>query len=185
MLAGVVIKYSWGMSKTKFRPGVDDGIPSSMSMRTSFHSRAPRQSSRRSECVASPVVPVTHCRAYLELEEGEDVQWKEMIERMKKKCQLHRNILDMKPGIIGRQLSNESRGRGSAWETISSAFMVPLEHQDIRYFACSVHLCPIEDASVLALRQTPKRSIPAYMPRDFAAWFDCLYTDAQEYQVRV
>ena len=36
-------------------------------------------------------------------EKGGDIESKEVIEKMKKLCKAHRNILDMEPGFIDKQ----------------------------------------------------------------------------------
>ena len=44
-----------------------------------------------------------HCRAYLALGKGGDIESKGMIEKMKKICKARRNILDMEPGFVDKQ----------------------------------------------------------------------------------
>jgi len=101
-LAGVGIEYSWGMSKQKFRREINDEVPkhlhrnmvASMCTDTILTVQRVRRFARRTR---------DYCRAYLALEKGGDIESKDMIEKMKKICKAHRNILDMEPGFIDKQ----------------------------------------------------------------------------------
>lgn len=48
-----------------------------------------------------------------------------MIQSVRRKCEAHRNILDMDPVLIEKQLQ-KGPGNGNTWQAISSAFMVLL-----------------------------------------------------------
>ena len=101
-LAGVGIEYSWGMSKQKFRREINDEVPkhlhrnmvASMCTDKILTVQRVRRFARRTR---------DYCRAYLALEKGGDIESKDMIEKMKKICKAHRNILDMEPGFIDKQ----------------------------------------------------------------------------------
>ena len=101
-LAGVGIEYSWGMSKQKFRREINDEVPkhlhrnmvASMCTETILTVQRVRRFARRTR---------DYCRAYPALEKGGDIESKDMIEKMKKICKAHRNILGMEPGFIDKQ----------------------------------------------------------------------------------
>ena len=102
-VAGVGIEYSWGMPKLKFRRELDDEIPkhlhqnivSSMCRETILTLRRVRRFARRTR---------DFCRAYLKLEmAGVAPDSKDCIEKMRKTCNAHRNIIDMEPSFIDRQ----------------------------------------------------------------------------------
>lgn len=42
---------------------------------------------------------------YLALEKGEEIQSKEIIERIDKKCRAYRNMLDIEPGFDEKRLA--------------------------------------------------------------------------------
>eukprot|EP00904_Undaria_pinnatifida_P002323 jgi/Undpi1/12091/HiC_scaffold_4.g01789.m1 len=52
---------------------------------------------------ASPGARETTAGRTLRLKKGGDIESKDMIEKIKKKCKAHRNILDMEPGYIDKQ----------------------------------------------------------------------------------
>ena len=101
-LAGVGIEYSWGMSKQKFRQEINDEIPkhlhrnmvASMCTKKILTAQRVRRFARRTR---------DYCRAYLVLEKGGDIESKDTIEKIKKACKAHRNILGMEPGFIDKQ----------------------------------------------------------------------------------
>ena len=103
-VAGVGIEYSWGMSKLKFRRELNDEIPrhlhqnivSSMCRETILTLPRIRRFARRTR---------DYCRAYLKLEnDAAGAESKDRIEKMRKTCKAHRNIIDMEPGFIDKQL---------------------------------------------------------------------------------
>lgn len=106
-LAGVGIEYSWGMSKLKFRRVFNDESPASlhrnilqsMSMESILTLGRVRRFARRSR---------DYARAYRALEKevarGDSViDGKAVIEKMRKLCKAHRNIVDMEPGFLDGQ----------------------------------------------------------------------------------
>ena len=102
-VAGVGIEYSWGMSKLKFRREINDEIPKNLHknivacMNTDTILTLPRirRFARRTR---------DYCRAYLKLEkDAKGADSKDTIEKMRKTCKAHRNIIDMEPGFIDTQ----------------------------------------------------------------------------------
>lgn len=102
-VAGVGIEYSWGMSKLKFRRELNDEIPkhlhqnivASMNRESILTLPRVRRFARRTR---------DYCRAYLRLQKvPEGAESKDSIERMRKTCKAHRNIIDMEPGFIDKQ----------------------------------------------------------------------------------
>lgn len=102
-VAGVGIEYSWGMSKLKFRRELNDEIPkhlhqnivASMCRKTILTLPRIRRFARRTR---------DFCRAYLKLEkDAAGADSKDRIEKMRKTCKAHRNIIDMEPGFIDKQ----------------------------------------------------------------------------------
>lgn len=106
-VAGVGIEYSWGMSKMKFRREINDENPkhlhanilASLCPDTILTLGRVRRFARRTR---------DFCRSYRSLANnpekgGACIDGKESIERMRKLCKAHRNIVDMEPGFIGRQ----------------------------------------------------------------------------------
>ena len=102
-VAGVGIEYSWGMSKLKLRRELNDEIPrhlhqnivSSMFRETILTLPRLRRFARRTR---------DYCRAYLKLEnDAAGAESKDRIEKMRKTCKAHRNIIDMEPGFIDKQ----------------------------------------------------------------------------------
>ena len=99
-VAGVGIEYSWGMSKLKFRREINDEVPknlhrnilASMCRETILTLSRIRRFARRTR---------DYCRAYLRLEKDADgTESRDSIEKMRKTCKAHRNIIDMEPGFI-------------------------------------------------------------------------------------
>ena len=114
-IAGVGIEFSWGMSKMKFRREINDEIPAhlhhnmvaSMCPRTILTLRRVRRFARRTR---------DYCRAYHALEKGGEIESKSMIEKMKKDCKAHRNILDMELSALSRvkyRVGKEAFDKGS------------------------------------------------------------------------
>ena len=102
-VAGVGIEYSWGMSKLKFRREINDENPKhlhdnivkSMCRGTILTLSRVRRFARRTR---------DYCRAYLRLEKVENgTESKDSIEKMRKTCKAHRNIIDMEPGFLDTQ----------------------------------------------------------------------------------
>lgn len=102
-VAGVGIEYSWGMSKLKFRRELNDEIPknlhknmmASMDRGTILTLPRIRRFARQTRDL---------CRAYLQLEKDAVApDSKDSIEKMRKTCKAHRNIIDMEPGFVDTQ----------------------------------------------------------------------------------
>ena len=105
-IAGVEIEYSWVMSKIKYRRELKDEVP-----------KYPHRNivaSMRPETILT-LLPVRRfarhardfkcCRGYLKLaKDGEEADSKGKIERMRKTSKAHRNIIDMEPGFLDKQL---------------------------------------------------------------------------------
>ena len=98
-VAGVGIEYSWGMSKMKFRHEINDEVPKN------FHgnivkSICPRNTERVRRFARRAR---EYCRSYRALDEMGNIDGKEIIEKMRKKQNAHRNIIDMEPGFLNTQ----------------------------------------------------------------------------------
>lgn len=102
-VAGVGIESSWGFSKQKFRRVYNDEVPEHLhaniakSMCTEKHLTIGRvrRFTRRTR---------DYCRAYRDLAlRGVVAKSKDMIEKMRNKQKVHRNIIDMEPGFLGAQ----------------------------------------------------------------------------------
>ena len=106
-VAGVGIEYSWGMSKSKFRREINDGVPkhlhanvvSSMCAKNILTLGRVRRFARRTRDFGRAYREI----AAIEVAGGTVPQGKEGIEKMRKKHKAHRNILDIEPGFIDRQ----------------------------------------------------------------------------------
>ena len=102
-VAGVGIKYSWGMSKLKFRREINDEVAKNL------HANMLRCFCRRTILTVARVRRLArrtrdYCRAYLELEKSPvGAESKDSTEKMRKACKAHRNIIDMEPGFIDTQ----------------------------------------------------------------------------------
>ena len=102
-VAGVGIEYSWGMSKLKFRREINDEVAKNL------HANILRCFCRKTILTLARVRRFArrtrdYCRAYLELEKSPGgAESKDSIEKMRKACKAHRNIIDMEPGFIDTQ----------------------------------------------------------------------------------
>ena len=102
-VAGVGIEYSWGMSKLKFRRGINDEVPknlhrnilASVCRETILTLSRIRRFARRTR---------DYCRAYLRLEkDAGGPESRDSIEKVRKTCKAHHNIIDMEPSVIDTQ----------------------------------------------------------------------------------
>ncbi|CAM9642953.1 unnamed protein product, partial [Sphacelaria rigidula] len=102
-VAGVGIEYSWGMSKLKFRRELNDEVPKNL------HQNILAFMCRKNILTLSRIRRFArrtrdYCRAYLKLEkDATGIESKDKIEKMRKTCKAHRNIIDMEPGFIDTQ----------------------------------------------------------------------------------
>ena len=102
-VAGVGIEYSWGMSKLQFRREINDEVPKnlhhnivvSMCRETILTLPRIRRFARRTR---------NYCQTHLELEkDAAGADSKDSIEKRRKTCKAHRNLIDMEPGFIDKQ----------------------------------------------------------------------------------
>ncbi|CAB1108171.1 unnamed protein product [Ectocarpus sp. CCAP 1310/34] len=102
-VAGVGTKYSWGLSKQKFRRKINDEVPKHLhaniekSLCTDKYLTVGRvrRFARRTR---------DHCRAYRDIAlSGGFIMSKDFIEKMRKNQKAHRNILDMETSFLGDQ----------------------------------------------------------------------------------
>ena len=102
-VAGVGIEFSWGMSKLKFRRGINDEVPknlhrnilASVCRETILTLSRIRRFARRTR---------DYCRAYLRLEkDAGGTESRDSIEKVRKTCKAHHNIIDMEPSVIDTQ----------------------------------------------------------------------------------
>ena len=102
-VAGVGMEYSWGMSKLKFRRELNDEVPKNL------HQNILASMCRQEILTLSRIRRFArrtrdYCRAYLKLEkDAAGIESKDSIEKMRKTCKAHRNIIDMEPGFIDTQ----------------------------------------------------------------------------------
>ena len=100
--AGVGIEYSRGMSKLNYRRELNDEVPkhlhrnivASMCPETILTLSRVRRFARRTRY---------YCRGYFKLaKDREGADSKKKIERMRKTCKAHRNIIDMEPNFLDK-----------------------------------------------------------------------------------
>lgn len=102
------IEYSWGMSKLKFRREINDDVPKNL------HSNMVKSMCRKTILTLPRVRRFARrtrdfCRSYLALEKGGPIESNDQIEKMRRVSKAHRNIIDMEPGLMDKQLYPDER----------------------------------------------------------------------------
>ena len=104
-VAGVGIEYSWEMSKLMYRWELNDEVPKHLH-RNIAASMCPETILALSRSAAYHAARETTSIAdNISSSRGqEEAESKENVERMRKTCKAHRNIIGMEPGFLDKQL---------------------------------------------------------------------------------
>ena len=90
------------MSKLKYRRALNDEVPKHLH-RSIVASMCPETILTLSRVRSFARSTRDYCRGYFKLaKDGEEAESKETIERVRKTCKAHRNIIDMEPGFLDK-----------------------------------------------------------------------------------